>query len=187
MLNHQEETIPTLEIVDMEKCKKFFLNRLNREWLDIVSNDKGISSGLLKYVNDNKEILFELNKKIEETQETQETEEPKKKITKYTFILPITYPFSPPKILINKRPYISSISMPSTRFIEMLKKLEGKDCLCCDSKVCYVNWGPAFTIRHLMTEIEYNKNIIKRIVKYILLNNIKKKYLIEDIQIEEWI
>ena len=86
MLNHQEETIPTLEIVDMEKCKKFFLNRLNREWLDIVSNDKGISSGLLKYVNDNKEILFELNKKIEETQETQETEEPKKNNKIYIYI-----------------------------------------------------------------------------------------------------
>ena len=174
-MNSEDENTfePLLDIVNMEECKSFFLNRLKREWLQLVSCDKSISSGLLKYINDNKEILFELKTKN------------KNKI--YKLILPITYPFSPPKILINGRPYIYTIQMPSTRFTEVLKKLEGKDCLCCDSKVCYSNWGPAITIQRLITEIEYNKNIMKRIVKYILLRTIKQKYLILDIPIEKYL
>jgi ubiquitin-protein ligase len=183
-MNSEDENTfePFLDIVNMEECKSVFLNRLKREWLHLVSCDKSIASGLLKYINNNKEILFELK-----TKETKETKETKKTNTIYKFILPITYPFSPPKILINDRPYIYTIQMPSTRFTEILKEIEGKNCLCCDSQICYSNWGPAITIPRLIKEIEYNKNIMKRIVKYILLRTIKKKYLIMDIPIEKYL
>jgi len=178
-----EEIMP-LEIVNMEERKPSFLKRIMREWLDIVANDKSISSGLLKYSKDNTEVIFEINKKkmIKVMDETL-----KEKKGKYTFILSASYPFSPPKILVNNRPYMSAINMPSKRFIEVLRDLQGKDCLCCHSHICYNNWGPSVTIRKLMNEIEENRAFMRVIAEYILLRSIKKKYLIMEVPIEEWI
>jgi hypothetical protein len=96
-----------------------------------------------------------------------------------------TYPFTPPsKIYINGEDYILLLKCQSRD----LKQLGlGENCLCCSSITCRNNWYPCSNIGDLLEEIEKNLSIKRGISDLIHCNIIKKKYLIDDIPLIEYL
>lgn len=93
------------------------------------------------------------------------------------------YPFIPPKIYYKDNPYISFLKMPTQRFQTALKQFANKECLCCSSFCCREKWSPCFTITHIIEEINNIRKIKKNIILKILIEQIKYKYLVDDIDI----
>lgn len=89
------------------------------------------------------------------------------------------YPFNPPKnIYINDFNYLSLLKCKR----EDLKVLHiNKQCLCCDSFLCKNNWGPTLNIFKIIKEIQQNLKIKRAIIDRIFCNCLKRKYLIDDI------
>jgi len=96
------------------------------------------------------------------------------------------YPFIPPSIYYNKIPYMTFLKL-SDRFSTSLKTLTNKLCLCCSSFCCKTNWSPSVTMQYIITEINNNRQYIKNIVLNILIEQIKYRYLIDDIDIRSYL
>ena len=95
------------------------------------------------------------------------------------------YPFCPPcKILINKINYISLLKCSSSD-LKILKI--NKNCLCCSSLMCKNNWGPTLNLFNILDEVESTLKIKKGIINYIFCNVIKRKYLIDDIPLFQYL
>ena len=107
--------------------------------------------------------------------------------TIYCFTFPDCYPFRPPIITINDVTYFNSLRLKSERFNVILKFITGIDCLCCNSFLCKEHWSPAFTIKKILLEIDDFKKIKRNIIWKLLLDKIKEKYLIMDIDLESWL
>ena len=101
----------------------------------------------------------------------------------YKFTMNIDYPFVPPKIDYKGKPYISFLQMPTQRFQNTLKQLTKKECLCCDSFCCREKWSPCLTTTHIIAEINNMRRCKKNIILKILIEQIKHKYLLADIDI----
>ena len=133
----------------------------------------------INYKNDNNIII----KILEHTTDTQIKNE-------YIFIIKNTkmgcYPFNPPEIIYNKMGYSQYLRLPSTRFENILTCITSnkKYCLCCHSFSCPNNWNASITLHKIMDEIKENKKMFQNIVYKILIDQIKDKYLITDINIE---
>lgn len=97
------------------------------------------------------------------------------------------YPFLPPKITINEKSYFDCLRLKSIRFNSVLKYLNGLNCLCCSSFLCRDHWSPAFTINKIFLEIEEFKQIKRNIVRKLLLDKVKEKYLVKDIDLDSWL
>ena len=97
------------------------------------------------------------------------------------------YPFIPPKITINEKSYFDCLRLKSIRFNSVLKYLNGLNCLCCSSFLCRDHWSPAFTINKIFLEIEEFKQIKRNIVRKLLLDKVKEKYLVKDIDLDSWL
>lgn len=107
--------------------------------------------------------------------------------SKYGFIFNNRYPFSAPQIFYNGKPYLELLKINNKEEKNVLRKYRNKDCLCCDSYYCRDNWYPALSLKSIIDEI---KEIIelKQTIKQILLADIiKKKYLINDIDINSFL
>jgi len=105
------------------------------------------------------------------------------KIPEYKFTMNENYPYIPPIIYYKSKKYFSFLQMPSQRFKHTLKQLTGKECLCCDSFSCREKWTPFLTLTHIIEEINNIKKIKKNIILKILIEQIKKTYLIHDIDV----
>jgi hypothetical protein len=94
------------------------------------------------------------------------------------------YPFKiPKKIIVNDYQYQDLLNIDSNKL-----KLVGIDsCLCCSSITCSNNWGPTLRIKSILEEIENNMLIKRNIVNKIIINVIKRKYLINDINLYQYI
>jgi len=94
------------------------------------------------------------------------------------------YPFRPPKnIKVNGHDYISLLSIDQTK----LKFIGLKGCLCCKSITCSKSWSPSVKIKLILQEIEQNMNLKKKIVNTLLSKKICQKYLIDDINISQYL
>ena len=98
------------------------------------------------------------------------------------------YPFYPPKFYINNIPYNKILYLNNSIIIDIIQTTFNKQCLCCDSILCYVKWSPAIKIDKIMDEyIKFKKIIIYCINKKELLelntenNNILPYEIIEKI------
>jgi hypothetical protein len=60
-------------------------------------------------------------------------------------------------------------------------------CFCCKTILCGDNWVPSFTLKNILEETEHFKNICRDISHIIIINVIKRKYLIDDININDWL
>jgi hypothetical protein len=109
------------------------------------------------------------------------------KIQSYMFIIDKKYPFVSPKIYYNNKPYKSLLEIPSARFRKYLQKITNKNCLCCYSLDCKNNWSPGVTLKLIITDINKNRNYKKMIIIAILIDQLKEKYLIDDIDILTYI
>ena len=97
------------------------------------------------------------------------------------------YPFTMPKFTINSKPYNEYLRISSIAFGHALTKYTKKHCLCCDSKMCYANWSPKYKFTDIITEFKENEKLCQKIVRIILLNVIKRKYSVEDINLIDWL
>jgi ubiquitin-protein ligase len=97
------------------------------------------------------------------------------------------YPFKIPNIYINNLTYKSYISIRSIRFINILKKLYGTDCLCCHSYLCMDKWAPTTTLIKIINEILSYKKLIKKIIIYELCRQIENKFNITYIHLFDYL
>jgi ubiquitin-protein ligase len=104
----------------------------------------------------------------------------------YSIIFNNNYPFVAPIVKINFKSYYHFLKLNKLS-LQILKKIHYKDCLCCDSILCSNNWGPTYTINNVIKEIRKNKSYKRDIIYKILINKVKNKYLIEDINLESWL
>ena len=87
----------------------------------------------------------------------------------YTFIIGQYYPFKPPHILVNSKPYLNILNTRSIEFEKQLRELKGIDCFCCNSITHNDKWRPTNTLQHLITEIRMYKKYREDVVDKIML------------------
>jgi hypothetical protein len=96
------------------------------------------------------------------------------------------YPFSPPqKVEINGIEYLTLLRIDNRELNKL--GIDDTKCLCCESLLCKNNWGPNNTISNLLDEIQHNLHIKKAVTNNIICNVIKRKYLIDDIPIMDFL
>jgi len=105
----------------------------------------------------------------------------------YEFHLSNNYPFIPPRVTINHHPIRIFRTIFSDTFNRKLLKYTGIDCFCCKSILCNNNWCPRFTCKDVLDDIDFYRKSIRQIIHRILVDVIKRKYLIDDIPIIEWL
>jgi ubiquitin-protein ligase len=169
------------------------INFKNIAPLDIIQNKilkKRLSNEILILNEDNISLFFYLEEK-NKTPVIQIIDEKYKNMNIYKIFFYDNYPFSSPKIYINEEPYgkiLSDKFLNLNKFIsEKMRKFYSKNCLCCSSITCSNNWSPSFSINNLIKEIRQNRINRNEIIYVILINVIKKKYLIEDINLYKWL
>lgn len=109
------------------------------------------------------------------------------KMRVYKFILGSHYPFRPPEIYLNNYPYSTILQMKGDYEKNMIKKIKGKDCLCCHSINCNANWSPAIRLCRIIDEIKETINLKKDIINLLLVEKIKKQYNMPYAYIESYL
>ena len=154
------------------KCIK---NRIKNEYKElntIFTNENEIS---IHNECETNKVIITINKKY-----TNNTDN-------YTFIVDRKYPFHPPIFLFNNNPYSHYLKLPSKRFSDHLKNITNKTCLCCSSLCCKYNWSPAVKLKMFIDEFNKIQRFKRNIVYKILCDQIKDKYLIDDVDLDTWI
>ena len=105
----------------------------------------------------------------------------------YKFIVCNNYPFKPPKIFINNKSISFYHQIKNLEFNRSLKKYTGIECFCCETILCSNNWGPVFTFTSVLDDINRYKDARRQIIVRIIVDVIKRKYLIDDTNIIEWL
>ena len=153
------------------KCIKC---RLTREYNDLYT--KYPNSIIYIYNNEElKQVSFSI--RIDEGN----------KMQNYVFIIDRQYPFHPPRLVYNERPYSQFLRLPSQRFGNYLQKLFDKNCLCCASLDCKYNWSPGVNLSIMINDVNKMRRYKRCVVHAILIDKIKDKYLIDDIDILTYI
>lgn len=106
---------------------------------------------------------------------------------KYGFVFNSSYPFQPPKIYYNGNSYLDLLRINDNDERNIVRKYKNKDCLCCDSYECFDNWSPAINLTSIVDEIKSIVQFKKTIVRILLADKIKEKYLIDDIDINSYL
>jgi ubiquitin-protein ligase len=169
-----ENNIMDEQIKDNLNCEKitnkFMLKRLLRESIHFSNNFKSLS-----VKNENKKYLLYLEDKINY------------KYNNYCFILNDNYPFKPPNLLINGISYKEFLINNSSKYRNIIKKVSGLQCLCCDNILCSDRWSPSITLIKIINEVNLFRTYKKCIINKIMADKIKNKYLIEDIDLDSWL
>jgi ubiquitin-protein ligase len=105
----------------------------------------------------------------------------------YQFEITQHYPFNAPKIKVNGDNYIDFLRIHSNLFRILLNKIKRKNCFCCNSYLCSENWSPVYNIISIIKEIRDFRKIRREVVDKYYADKIKKKYLIEDVQLDCWL
>jgi len=88
------------------------------------------------------------------------------------FILSNKYPFYPPKVLVQNKPYINYLKYPTSERIQNILHIHKISCMCCSSICNRDIWSPAYKIENILNEIK-NVNEVKRYVKnYLFVDDI---------------
>jgi hypothetical protein len=109
------------------------------------------------------------------------------KYNNYCFVIDIHYPFKQPKLLINDIPYKNFLINSCLKYRNLLKKMYNINCLCCNTSLCSEKWSPAITIINIIEEIFNFRSYKQNIIYKIMIDKIKDKYLILDIDLESWL
>jgi len=105
----------------------------------------------------------------------------------YKFIIPPNYPFTAPRLELNNKPYSYYVKFNSNKFRELFSKYKGDRCFCCETILCADNWGPQLTLNRIMDEVDLFHKECREIADRVIVNVIKRKYLIDDVNILEWL
>ena len=95
----------------------------------------------------------------------------------YSFMINNNYPFQPPIVKCNDNYYKNSLHIHTISFLNILKNITGKNCLCCTTIFCRDYWSPTFTIEKIFKEIKEIKEIKKNIIYKFYADKIIDKYL----------
>ena len=105
----------------------------------------------------------------------------------YSITVTNTYPFKPPSVKINFRPYQEFLKISSPTFSQQLRKIHKINCLCCATITCGDNWSPAYSINNLIEEIRRLKGYKRDLINKLLADKIKLKHLLTDIDLDCWL
>lgn len=106
----------------------------------------------------------------------------------YEFKISNYHPFKPPKLFINKKLItFHHDKILSEKFRGSLIKYTGIECFCCETILCSNNWCPHFTLKDIIDDINKYCDARHQIVIRIIVDVIKRKYLIDDVNIIEWL
>jgi len=152
--------------------------RLEREFINLLSLDLIYSESVMVKLD---------NDKINNCQSFLVSFTTIKECNYFEFIIGINYPFRPPKLNINFKPYLHNFNFESKKFKENLFKYKKIRCFCCNTKLCGDNWSPAYTIRHILEEFNDFKQKCRDICYITIIDVIKRKYLNSNINIIEWL
>jgi ubiquitin-protein ligase len=148
--------------------QKCLIRRLSREYSDLLPNY--VSIDIEK--EDKGDTIFTIQDK---------------KNTTYRIQMSNTYPFVPPKVFVNNKPYLNYLCIHQPLFNKTLRSINGNKCLCCSSMILRQNWTPAYTLKHVLKEVDENRLLKCRIVWKLLADKIKDTYLIADIDLDSWL
>ena len=106
----------------------------------------------------------------------------------YQFSIQLDYPFKPPnKFLINYKDYKQILKIESPKTLSELKLYTKYKCLCCDTLFCSDKWSPLLQLQNYIDEFNYIKKCRRYIINRLLSEKIVNKYLISDINLNEWL
>ena len=105
----------------------------------------------------------------------------------YKLTIPANFPFHPPKIYINGYTYSDILQMRGEFEKEMVKKWRKKDCLCCYSYNCSVNWSPAAKFHNIIDEINTILKFKRDVINLLLAEKIKIQYNIPYAYFEDYL
>lgn len=105
----------------------------------------------------------------------------------YEFYIPKSYPFSIPKVKINNESYSDFLKIKTCVFLHLLKQIKSMNCLCCNSYLCGDYWSPITTIKKFIEEIRMFRKNRRDIVNKYYADMIKDMYLIQDVNLDEWL
>jgi ubiquitin-protein ligase len=105
----------------------------------------------------------------------------------YEIFIKNAYPFSPPKLILNGRPYNYYLKNSTNAFRDILYKFTRFRCFCCETILCPDNWSPSFTILDIIKEVNRFHDVCLEFAYRTLVDIIKRKYLINDINLIQWI
>jgi hypothetical protein len=117
----------------------------------------------------NVELLdFHKKKEYKDIQMNLSNDKVRIKIDNYTFILSNKYPFYPPKVMIQNKPYLNYLKYPTSERIQDILHVHKFSCMCCSSISNRNMWSPANQIKDILNEIK-RVNQIKNYVKHYLI------------------
>jgi ubiquitin-protein ligase len=105
----------------------------------------------------------------------------------FEFTMSNYHPFKPPKLFINNKLVSFHHKFASEEFRNSLLKYTGIECFCCETILCGNNWSPQFTLKDIICDINKYINARHQVVIRIIVDVIKRKYLIDDVNIIEWL
>jgi len=107
---------------------------------------------------------------------------------KYDFIMNNDYPFKPPTVFFQNRPYQELLQIKhNSKYIQLFRQVTGQDCLCCYSVICCNNWSPGITLSRIIEEIHYVRQKKRNVINKLFADKIKRKYLVEDVDLDSWL
>lgn len=157
----------------LKSNNKILSNRIKRELELLIKENICKEENIFVLMNDKYDLVIGI-KKLDD-----------KKY--YEFIIPKKYPFVPPKLKINSRYLSFNHNIKSYLFSKLLIKYTGMKCFCCSTILCSYNWAPSLTFKHIFDDLNKFKNAAHEIVVRIIVDIIKRKYLMDDINIIEWL
>ena len=106
----------------------------------------------------------------------------------YSFVIGEEYPFKPPKVFINDKPYMNFLKIKNVATSEKLKLIKGYDCFCCESFVaCGNKWLAQKKLIDVVEEIRKFREDSKDIIYKMMIDKIKHKYLNQNIDLCSWL
>lgn len=104
------------------------------------------------------------------------------------FIVHKSYPINPPDFFIGSKSYYDYLYFKSIESEKYFRENEYIKChLFCDSKICSGNWKSKYALKDLIDEFREFHQMCKNISNKIIVNIIKRKYLVDDIDILVWL
>ena len=105
----------------------------------------------------------------------------------YQFTVSDKHPFTPPKVTVNHKPLLFYHKVGNEVFRHSLQKYTGIRCACCETILCSNNWDPRYTLGDVVRDIQRFRDATRQIVTRVSIDVIKRKYLIDDVNIVEWL
>lgn len=105
----------------------------------------------------------------------------------YKFVISCYYPFTPPKLYINDKSINFYHKITNLEFSRKLTKYTGIQCFCCETLLCRDNWSPQHTLNNILDDINRYRDARHQIVVRIIVDVFKRKYLMDDINIIQWL